>query len=166
MEPASSEMRQARKMGRMPCGVLKATQAPSTMLCRVWATSTPQAPDSHGVCACSASAPPRKPMTAIAKHAPQARPYSADLLNQACSDSSCPRGGSDSSSTPTVAITMAASARAVGSSCRNTAPNRATCRISVLDSVTATAKLRSFMASSSAAVAATWNTAPSVIQPR
>lgn len=61
---------------------------------------------------------------------------------------------------------MANSAQAVGSSCRNTAPNSATCSTSVLDRVTATAKFRSFMASSNAAVAATWKKAPSAIQPK
>ncbi len=102
----------------------------------------------------------------MAKQAPQARPYSAGRLSQAAALSSCPRGGSDSISTPSVAMTMAARARAVGSSCRKTLANRATCSTSVLDRVTATAKLRSFMANSSAAVAMTWKNAPSAIQPR
>ena len=43
---------------------------------------------------------------------------------------------------------------AVGHSARNSTPNSATCSTSVFDSVTATAKLRSSMARSSAAVAA------------
>ncbi|MNR44408.1 hypothetical protein D3C85_1631480 [compost metagenome] len=61
---------------------------------------------------------------------------------------------------------MATTASVVGSSCRNTLANKATCSTSVLDSVTATAKLRSFIASSSVAVPPTWNSAPSAIQPR
>ena len=63
-------------------------------------------------------------------------------------------------------ISQAMSDKAVGSSFRKTVANRATCSTSVFDKVTATAKLRSFIASSSAAVAAIWEAAPSTIQPK
>lgn len=68
--------------------------------------------------------------------------------------------------TPAVATTMASSASGVGSSCSSTLANSATCSTSVLDRVTATAKLRSAMASSRAAVPAIWKNAPREIQPR
>ena len=136
------------------------------MDCRVCAHNTPQAPDSHGVGSCSASAAPRKPTVAMAKQAPHSRPYRADRLAQADKDMRLPLAGSDRISTPTVASTMASRDSGVGSSCRKRVANRATCSTSVLDKVTATAKLRSFMASSSAAVAAIWEAAPSTIQPK
>ncbi len=74
MLPATSDMRHAGHSGARPRSVLSATQAPRPSVCSVCAISTPQAPDSHGVSAPSASAPPRKPTEAIAKLAPQASP--------------------------------------------------------------------------------------------
>ena len=64
-----------------------------------------------------------------------------------------PSGGRLSTPTPAVATSMAATITTVGHSPRNSTLNSATCSTSVFDSVTATAKLRSCMARSSAAVA-------------
>ena len=152
MLPASKEVRQARKIGPRP--VRQATQPPRPMDCRVCAISTPQAPATQGATASpSAKEPPRKPMVEMANPAPASSPYMADLLHQARHDSSCPWRGNPSSSTPRVATTMASTAMPVGNSCSSTTLNRPTWSTSVFERVTATAKLRSCMARSSAAVA-------------
>lgn len=77
MLPASSEMRQALKMGRRPCSWVLAIQTLMTTDCMVCAISTPQAPDNQGELTPSvaiSTAPPRKPTVASAKQAPQISP--------------------------------------------------------------------------------------------